>query len=574
MPEPDDAGTMEDDEEEPQVDSAPTATPVPAPEATPVPEPDAMDAGAEPVGTLRTSLVNMDAYEPHPRYRLTSQAVPGLVAHESLFQIDKDSIFRGLMVEEWSVAPDNRTWTFKLHEGIEFHGGWGPLVPEDIFYSVREVSADDGTCGCSQIQDIFFNPDGHWIALDDVTLELDTVIPAPDVLNWLDYPASNSAWIVSKKNYETLRETLTEAEASALVVGTGPWEMEEIRLGEVWKFKAVHDHWRKTPEFANLEILTIPEESTSLANFLVGKIDIWSAAPDSLPKVAELETTKFMSLKGTGEMNFIIWQNGYTFVGTDKSWPGYDPDKPWIASDPDLDSEGWERARKVREAIGLAIDREKIVDELLGGEGFPGTSYGWNPFKAHTPESFDWPYDPERAKQLLKEAGYEDGFDIPISVAASHQVAVSEQACEAMAGMLQDVGINAELYQIGSAERGKQYKARTQEGIICQYINTFGGEPVDLHRLSYDPAMLWGVGWDHPWFTERMYTASSTFEFDERWALQLEMGQWMRDNGMGIGIYGQNTVFPLGPKLDSWEEHLSMGLAGSISALEYAPHRK
>ena len=48
------------------------------------------------------------------------------------------------------------------------------------------------------------------------------------------------------------------------------------------------------------------------------------------------------------------------------------------------------------------------------------------------------------------------------------------------------------------------------------------------------------------------------------------MGQWMRDNAVGIGIYGQNAVFPLGPKLDRWEEHLSMGQASLISGLEYA----
>ena len=72
--------------------------------------------------------------------------------------------------------------------------------------------------------------------------------------------------------------------------------------------------------------------------------------------------------------------------------------------------------------------------------------------------------------------------------------------------------------------------------------------------------MLWGVGWDHPWFTEPIYKASATFGYDERWAIQLDMGQWKRDNAMGIGIWGVNTVFPLGPKLDSWEEHLSKGV--------------
>ena len=558
----------------PEVQVSPTATPVPVPEAEAAAQPEAVTTGAEPYGTLNTSFTAMTAYLPHPRLNPSGSGSYTKVAFEGLLRLNKDSQFVGLMVEDWSVAPDNRTWTFKLKKGIQFHGGWGEVTPEDIIFSIRELGSEDGTCGCAQTAAIFNNPDGYFIGLDNYTLEVDTVIPAPDLLNWLDMPSSNSAWIVSKKQWDTLRETLDEREAASLLVGTGPWEMEEIRLGEVWKFKVVPDHWRQIPEFAELNLLTIPEEATSLANFLTGKLDTWSAIPDSLPKVAELETTKFMSLRGAGEMNLIIWQNGYTFNGTDKQWPGYNPDLPWISSDPDLDSEGWEQARKVREAIGLSIDRQKIVDELLGGEGFPGATYGWQPFKSQWPAGWEWPYDPERAKQLLKEAGYEDGFDIDISSAASGAASVSQKACEAMAVMLQDVGINAIVKNVPTSVLYPAYKDRTQQGITCQHINTFGGEPLSLHRLSYSPELLWGLGWDHPWFTERMNTAYETFDFEDRWAIELEMGQWMRDNAFAIGIYGANQVFPLGPKIDSWEEHLSMGNAQLISSLEFAPHRK
>ena len=557
-----------------EVQVAPTATPVPVAAATATAVPEAVSAAAEPFGTLRTSFGDMPAYGPHTRYR-PGVSVPHLmIAHEGLFTFDKDSILRGQMVKEWSVAPDNRTWTFKLHEGIQFHGGWGEVTPEDIFYSVREVGADDSTCGCAQTQAMFSNPDGYWIALDNYTLELDTVTPAADLLNWLDFPGSGSAWIFSKKQWDTLSETQTVDEAIPQLVGTGPWEMEEIRLGEVWKFKAVPDHWRKTPEFAEAHILTIPEESTALANFLTGKLDVWSAAPDSLPKVAELETTKFMSMKGAGELVLFIWQNGYTYVGTDKQWPGYNPDDPWTASDTDLDSEGWERARKVREAIGLAIDREKIIDELLHGDGETALAFGWQSRKSQWLEGWEWPYDPERSRQLLKEAGYEDGFDMDVSVGATRVASVAQLTCEAIAVMLQDVGINAILRNVPTSVLYPGYKARTQQGITCQHVNTGAVEPFSRAAVCYTPGNLWGCGWDHPKFTELMKKASETFDFDKRWAIQLEMGQFMRDNALSIGVYGQNQVFPLGPKLDSWEEHLSMGMPGAITALEYAPHRK
>ena len=204
-----------------EVQVSPTATPVPAPEAAPDDEADdAMDVGAEPYGTLNVSFPVMPAYVVHPRI-YGSGGGHLRVAHENLFRRDHENIYRGLMVKDWSVASDNRTWTFELHKGIQFHDGWGELTPEDVIWSVRELGADDGGCGCAQIQDIFDNPDGYWIALDNYTLELDTVTPAPDILSYLNYPSGNAGYIISKKQWDTLRETLTEDEASSQLVGTG-----------------------------------------------------------------------------------------------------------------------------------------------------------------------------------------------------------------------------------------------------------------------------------------------------------------------------------------------------------------
>ena len=189
------------------------------------------------------------------------------------------------------------------------------------------------------------------------------------------------------------------------------------------------------------------------------------------------------------------------------------------------------------------------------------------------PEGWEWPYDPERAKQLLKEAGYEDGLVIDISSAATIAKSTSEVACEAVAVMLQNVGINAILKQVPTSVLYPGYKNRTQTGLTCQHDSFAGGEPLSLHRIIYDPGLLWGVAWDHPWYTERMLKAYETFDYDDRWALQLEMGQWMRDNALSMSLYGENQVFPLGPQLDTWDEHLSMGYPTLISNTEYAKHR-
>ena len=556
------------EEEAPQVHLAPTATPAPVAGATATPVPEVETTGTEPYGTINTAESILGRFSGHTRHGVSGELRTTAEVHEGMFRMDVDSQFVGIMVEDWSIAADNRVWTFNLKKGIQFHGGWGEVTPEDIIYSAKEMGQLDGYCGCSQIQSIFDNPDGYYIGLDNYTLELDTVLPAWDVLAWVQKPGHGH--IFSKKQWDSLLETQTQDEATSQLVGTGPFEVVELGIGER-RFKAVLDHYRKVPEFAEWRVVAIPEESTKLANFLTGKIDVWLASQDSIPVVAEDPDTKFMSQKGIGEMFLIIWQNGYTYVGTDQQWPGYNPDLPWIASDPDPNSEGWEQARKVREAIGLAIDRQKIVDEVLGGEGEPGAIYGWQPFKKQWPADWEWGFDVDRAKQLLKEAGYEDGFEISLNPSFPGATTL---ACQAIADMLADINIKATVTNIPPAVLYPAYKDRSQQGISCESYSLRGQEPIYWHRWSFVPTGAWGIGWDHPWYTEILVRAYDTFDRDERWKLQLEMAQWMRDNALSIAIYGDNAVYPLGPKLDSWAEHLSMGFPSRISGLEYAIHRK
>ena len=142
----------------------------------------------------------MPVYHPHPRYRATGFEEPTMVAHEGLFILDRDYQLTGNLVKDWSVAADNKTWTFELHDGIQFHGDWGPMTPEDVIYSTRELGADDGTCGCSQIQTLFGNPDedwrtdGFWEVINDTTIQLNSDPSGlVDLPYRLDFPAPTRA---------------------------------------------------------------------------------------------------------------------------------------------------------------------------------------------------------------------------------------------------------------------------------------------------------------------------------------------------------------------------------------------
>ena len=100
---------------------------------------------------------------------------------------------------------------------------------------------------------------------------------------------------------------------------------------------------------------------------------------------------------------------------------------PWVSPNPDINSPEWERARKVREALMISIDRQEIVDNPAerGGVAPVFVALG-KPAKGAGPDLRQWEFNPERARQLLKEAGYEDGFEIEVTAAFAGVAAEAE----------------------------------------------------------------------------------------------------------------------------------------------------
>ena len=552
----------------------PTAAPTPAPTAAPTPAPTVpAPAEVQPQMSLNIAFKEFGAYQGYPGLaKNPAYAHANTVAFEGLFGRDVNKDYFPRLVEDWSIGPENLTWTFNLKKGVQFHGDLGEMTAEDVLWSIPEFAAEGSAFPTTaQINRIFQNPEGHFKALDDYTIEVNTGTPQWDVLNFITTPGAVGAWVVSKKQAEELLDTMGPEAANTQVVGTGPWEMNENQTGEFWKFNAVMDHHRKTPDFAELTFLEIPEESTRIANFQVGKIDTFAAAPDTLASLADLTGTKFMSQAGAAQSYLGIYGSWYVGVGTPDERPGWNPDAPYISSNPDPDSAEWDAARKVRVAMAISIDRDKIIEELLGGEGEHLTMWGWMGFEDRQPSNWRREYDVERAKQLLKEAGHEDGFEVEITPAIRGAPAEVE-ACEAVADMWADIGIVARIQRIPFGTLLEGQFARTNQGVICHA----GGpqvEPILLWGDMYNPEGNWSSGVDHPYLTQRLKTAAETFDPDERWKLVTELGSWLWDNALNVGLYSTNTTYPLGPKLDSWAEHLETGDPRRLSAFEWAKPR-
>ena len=177
----------------------------------------------------------------------------------------------------------------------------------------------------------------------------------------------------------------------------------------------------------------------------------------------------------------------------------------------------------------------------------------------------------ERAKQLLKEAGYEDGFEITVTAAIKNTPAEKE-ACEAVADMWADIGVTAHATSVPYSVTRAKSRPRTIDSAVCHSSGPFA-DPINLWQYLWNNVPGYSNGFEHPIFIELGNEVLETFDFDERWRLTMELGQLSWDNLANIGLYSQNIVYPLGPKLDPWTEHLDTVDPRRISGLEWAPHR-
>ncbi len=564
--------------------AAPTANPGPAATAgpivqftlvpTPTPAPTAPpQAVQKAVGVLNIAYSQLGPPKFIPKLSGSPQSAINMSSvWESMWHSDSQGNVIPRLVKEWSVSPDGNVWTLRLEEGVPFHKGKGEMTAQDVIWSMDNIVSEGTVSGrLAQRQTIFYAEGGGMTAIDDHTLEVDTTANGPRFdLTWYSTSAllTGALPIMSKAHVEALGEERAGVEDP---IGTGPWQHVEHKTSEVWKLEAAPDHWRKTPYFAELNLWEIAEESTRIANFQAGKMDSIHMILESLPVLEQVEGVKFLRLPGGGQTHINI--HGQMYIDRPDLGTPRNSALPWISSNPDTNSAEWEREREVREAMSIAIDRQLIVDELLGGAGEVNNVFGWMGHDARLNELKDtlvYEYNPERARQLLEEAGYGDGVDINMALTTRPfpgTVQMGEIACL----MWEEIGIHCAQERSQMSAFRPKFVDRSHEG-----VNTHGVGPLPEPLVTYSSSLvsagIINYGIEHPWLDEKIARAMSIFDDAERFALQREVAQWVFDNVVILPMYRVNWIFPLGPNLDTWE--MACCDARVMFDLEYAPHRR
>ena len=563
-----------DDEDEETVAPAAPAPAAPAPAApapaapAPAPAAPAPAAPAEKMGgTLTVALVVIGAPTGLPSKQ---SGAAGLIAHKlgvAEFQVERkqDLVWQPHLAEKVTLAEDLSKITVKLRKGVQFHMGYGELTTEDLKWSFGDAGLENKESVNHHvgILNALLKPAK---ILDKYTLEF----PMGEfAMNW-EWLGLGNTTVHSKKAVDQLGPD----KALQTVVGTGPFEVVEWIADNKFVAEAFVDYWDTVPSFDKLIVQEVPEPSTRVALIKTGEVDIIDTVPLSfLKELKQAGMTPITDNRG-GVTEGIAFGGNYwqkKYHDRDEAVPvrpGFKPDDdhPWIG-DPD-DPERMARALKVRQALSMAIDRELINEQVLLGEGRPEYMPFFSAVQSDFPDRWVWPFDPDKAKQLLEEAGYGDGFEIPLYAGQTWR---NTEVYEAVVTMWANIGLKPTLVMTAfSAMRPKMVNRE------LDHPSAFG---LGNETLAFDMT--------HHWFAEASTWTEGDwspgieyikgFEIKEkvdslphdkaaRIEANLEIGDFIFDNALIIGIvnspaplyYNPDRVtgwvlFPMGPTINNLE---------------------
>ena len=319
--------------------------------------------------------------------------------------------------ESWESSPDHMTWTFKLREGITFHNG-DKLTAEDVKFSIGlAISEESKAAYKDRISRALGSVDNIEIP-DPYTLVMNLV--QPDVFFFEAFSdAVGVEGIIQPKAYT---ESVGIENFATDPVGSGPYKMVENIVGDSLTLEvAFDDHWRYgTPKFERVVFRAIPEESTRIAALENGEVDLITVSRE---RIADMGDKGFSTFTQCCFITAVELNQQYGSDG---------------------ESSVFEDVR-VREAMNLAINREEVCEFVFVSSCRPGVVYPYPSISLGADPTLEpYPYDPDRARALLQEAGY-DGTPFTLYSVPVSGIPEWRQLGEALKASFEAIGMKVEL---------------------------------------------------------------------------------------------------------------------------------
>ncbi len=332
--------------------------------------------------------------------------------NETLFVMSNTGAYEGVLCESWKLDKNASTLTYNLRKGVKFHDGT-VMDAAAVKWNIEQmIAAKVAYYPYITSMDIV---DANTLRLNLSYIDLNTVT---------NY---SSMYVVSPTAFKNAGadDEARKSWSRLNPVGTGPYKLVEFKRDAYLKMTRNNDYWRAgKPYIQNIEYKIIPDVSVCSALMQSGDGDVWTSNLINVPTAITLEKKGFQVTYGAISMTPCL------FFNSD------DPTKPWAD-------------QKIRAAVEYAINRPQLAALIGSGKYTPLTqmsqpgSYSWN-------DDYDpRPFNVQKAKDLLKEAGYPNGYKTKIMT-----IARDKDIAAAIQGYLKEVGIDATL---DVADPGRYY---------------------------------------------------------------------------------------------------------------------
>ena len=446
-----------------------------------------------------------DSLDPHKALAAGTKEILFNV-YEGLLKPDSQGNNIPAVAESYTVSEDLMTYTFKLRDGIKFHNGKN-VTADDVKYSIDKFA---GISDGSEPLVSAFSVIEKVNIIDDKTV--DVVLNTPDT-DLPTYLAMVSAAIIPKDNENP----------DTVAIGTGPYKYVSRSPQENIICEAFDDYWGEKANIKNVTFKVEANADSIVMDLLGGSIDFYARL--TIDQVKQLND-EFSVYEGTMNLVQALYLNNNV--------------KPFD----DV---------RVRQALSYATDVDEILDITAEGKGTKIGSSMFPAFGKYYDESLSelYPTDIEKAKELLKEAGYENGFNMTITVPSNYQPHID--VAQVLAEQYKKIGVNAEIQLVEwNSWLSDVYTGRNFESTVIGVDASYLAASALLSRFESTAANNF-INFKSDAYDKAYNKTLTTADDDERTALYLECEKILADEAANVYIQDLPEYVVLNKKFTGYE---------------------
>lgn len=428
--------------------------------------------------------------------------------YDTLIRFDKDLQPQPGLAKSWEIE-DEKTIVLHLQEGVVFHDGT-PFDAEAVKFNLERANSEESRVSDLKNLESVEVVDPHTVKLHLKQPDSSIILALSDRTGMMVSPAA-----VKKYGKDYAQHP----------VGTGPFKLVSYQRNNEIRYEAFKDYWQKgLPYLEKLTVKIMPDENTRINALKSGQIDL--SFPMSPANLASLEKDPSLVVESHPEV-------AYHKIYLNTTKPPFDN-------------------KKVRQALNYAIDREALVKAVSFGRAEPSYQPFPKGYWAHDP-GITIPYDPEKAKQLLKEAGVgKVSFVMPYFPSGSY-----ERLAQVIRGQLEKVGIEVQLQPMELTKGVSEY---FQEKRHPSYLSRWTGRPDPQQTVSliFSKDGYYNTGGQTtPELEELIKKAAATYEQEERAKLYAEIARiGILEEAMHIPLLSEPATAVMTKKVKGYQPNL------------------